>query len=92
MGRDISDFWYEGRRLRDESARLLLWANQNGKRDGEHFLAQRERLRTAAQQWKRDVEAGMKNPARLLRDIFEPKSDCQFNQATVNAARAELGI
>jgi hypothetical protein len=98
MKNDITDLMYQGQFLRDEAARAVVWSNQGrgkhwwGEAQEAHLASSLERLRTAAAAWKTAVDARGPNSAGILRQIFEPKHSCQFDQQVVDAARKELAI
>ena len=93
MSRDITDLTCEGRFLRDEACRLVVWFSRNSATEAQtYFVAERDKLRASAAKWKTAIEARGLKTAKILDQIFQPTFGCEFAQDVVRAARAELEI
>lgn len=97
LGGDITDLLHQGCFLRDEMCRLLLWEARScsqswwGDSQKDYAVTHRQNLRATAASWKAAVDK-RGCAISVSRDIFEPMHSCEFDNATVNAARNELGM
>jgi hypothetical protein len=92
MSRDVPEM-HDGRFLRDEACRLVVWFSRNSATEAQHyFVAERDKLRASAAKLKAAIEARGLKTAKILDQIFQPTFGCEFAEDVVRAARAELEI